>query len=263
MNYIKQLFITNMNAAVYVTTEPRTDGFGAQFQNIIFDILFTYSNTNYRYVFPNINSFEHNYTRDSGFTERLIRYMNLRDYFPNKAFNSVKYYKSTSTYTYVENNLTQLLKSQTMNTIKTHFYADKNTYFDTHYHNVAVHVRRLNSDDSRVDGTETPDSYYIGLMKTIRDTHPVNGKPLMFHIYSQTRGAGYNERFMKLYNPGDDDRIKFYLNGNLLHTFHGMVFADILVCSRSSFSYCAALLTNGVVYYKPFWHKPADFWSVA
>lgn len=253
-----------MNVPVYVTSKPRTDGFGAQFQNIIVDILFTYNNTKYQYVFPDIKSFEHNYTRDSGFTERLIRYMNLRDYFPNKGYNTLNYYKPTSTYRYVENNLTQLLKSQTMNTIKTNFYADKKTYFDTHYHNVAVHVRRLNSDDSRLDGTETPDSYYIGIMKTIRDTHPVNGKPLMFHIYSQTRSAEDNENFMKLYNPGDDDdRIKFYLDTDTLHTFHGMVFADTLVCSRSSFSYCAALLTNGVVYYNPFWHKPADFWRVA
>jgi len=52
------------------------------------------------------------------------------------------------------------------------------------------------------------------------------------------------------------------LNGDVLPTFHGMVFADALICSGSSFSYCAAFLSNGVVYYKRFWHRPADFWLV-
>jgi hypothetical protein len=41
-----------------------------------------------------------------------------------------------------------------------------------------------------------------------------------------------------------------------------MVFGDALVTSASSYSYCAAMLNNGVIYYKRFWHKPADFWLI-
>ena len=62
----------------YYTSRPRNDGFGAQFQNIIFDILYTYANSNSNtYVFPGIDSFEHNYNNEPGYTNRLIRYMNL------------------------------------------------------------------------------------------------------------------------------------------------------------------------------------------
>ena len=258
----------------YCTTAPRTDGFGAQFQNIIADILYVYNNTNnHRYVFPNIASFEHNYTNDPEFTERLVRYMNLRSHFPlpsNVSSREVKHLSlHNTTYPFVEANLGRLLKSQTMKDIKAMFYKGKNTPFDPHYYNVAVHVRRLNNVDTRIAGTETPHSYYVRLMNHIRATHGGAGtgtdtdtdkRPLRFHIYSQTTSTDTESVFKETYCGNDDTEL--HLNGDVLPTFHGMVFADALICSASSFSYCAAFLSNGVVYYKRFWHQPADFWLI-
>jgi len=69
----------------YVSTQPRLDGFGAQFQNIIFDILFTHAMTPaVQYVFPsNVTrmKFEHNYGNDPTFSDRLIRLMNLNTHY--------------------------------------------------------------------------------------------------------------------------------------------------------------------------------------
>jgi len=252
----------------YYTTAPRTDGFGAQFQNIIADILYVYNNTNnHRYVFPNIASFEHNYTKDPEFTERLVRYMNLRSHFPlpsNVSPREVNNISNVITYPFVEANLTRLLKSQTMKDIKAMFYEGKNTPFDPHYYNVAVHVRRLNNVDTRIAGTDTPHSYYVRLMNHIRATHgagtATDKRPLRFHIYSQTTSTDTESVFKETYCGNNDTEL--HLNGDVLPTFHGMVFADALICSGSSFSYCAAFLSNGVVYYKRFWHRPADFWLI-
>jgi hypothetical protein len=249
----------------YYTTAPRTDGFGAQFQNIIVDILYTYNNTNHIYVFPNIARFEHNYTNDSRFTERLVSYMNMRGEFPlpsNVSPRDVKYYSTNTTYPFVEHNLGRLLKSQTMKDVKTTFYAGKNTPFDTTYYNVAVQIRRFNNIDTRMAGADTPHSYYLGLMNHIRATHRAgtDKKPLRFHIYSQTTATDTEAVFQEKYGIANDTEL--HLNGDVLPTFHAMVFADALICSGSSFSYCAALLNNGVVYYKRFWHRPADFWLI-
>lgn len=244
---------------MYYTTHPRIDGFGAQFQNIIIDILYTYSATTNQYVFPNIASFEHNYTNDPGFTSRLARYMNLRGHFslPSGVGGTIHNYSSiVSNYSYVENNLTRLLASPTMNLIKSLFYADKTTPFDTTFYNVAVHVRRHNNADSRIDGTNTPSDYYLNVMKYIRANHGADEKPLRFHIYSQCNDE------MDLRQNFTHTDTEFHLNGDVLPTFHGMVFADALVTSASSYSYCAAFLCNGVIYYKKFWHTPADNWIV-
>jgi hypothetical protein len=40
-----------------------------------------------------------------------------------------------------------------------------------------------------------------------------------------------------------------------------MVLADILVTGASSFSYTAGLLSEGIVYYIPFWHAPLPHWT--
>jgi len=249
----------------YYTTPSRTDGFGAQFQNIIMDILYIYNNTNNTYLFPNITSFEHNYTKEPDFTEKLIRYMNLREHFPipaNISPNVVKQYSQSVTYSFVEENLTRLLKSQTMRDIKAMFYANKTTPFDTKYYNVAVHIRRYNCEDTRVAGTTTPHEYYIGLMNHIRATYTdTTTRPLRFHIYSQTTATDIEAVFREKYSTGNNDT-ELHLNGDVLLAFDGMVFADTLICSGSSFSYCAALLSNGVIFYKRFWHRPAEFWVV-
>jgi len=249
----------------YYTTPPRVDGFGAQFQNILMDILYIHNNTNHTYVFPKIASFEHNYTKEAGFAERLIKYMNLSNHFPlppNVSQNDVKQYSQSVTYSFVEENLSRILKSQTMADIKEMFYAGKTTPYDTKYYNVAVQIRRHNCEDNRVAGTRTLHEYYIGLMNHIRSTYTdENQRPLRFHIYSQTTAEDTETVFREKYITGNDDT-ELHLNGDVLPAFHGMVFADALICSASSFSYCAALLSKGVIYYKRFWHRPADFWVI-
>ena len=250
----------------YYTTGPRTDGFGAQFQNIIADILYVYNNTNHTYVFPNIAGVEHNYTKDPEFTERLVKYMNLRTHFPlpsNVSAREVNNISNIKTYPFVEANLSRLLKSQTMKDIKNMFYEGKTTPFDTQYYNVAVQIRRFNHVDIRMAGADTPHSYYVGLMNHIRATHNSSDdkRPLRFHIYSQTTATDTEAVFKETYCNNHTDT-ELHLNGDVLPAFHGMVFADELICSGSSFSYCAAFLSNGVVYYKRFWHRPADFWLI-
>lgn len=249
----------------YYTTRHRTDGFGAQFQNIIFDILYTYSNTNSNtYVFPGIDSFEHNYNNDLGYTNRLIQYMNLKDHFSGGGgggggdlhLGTIHRY-TTDVYSHVEDNISKLITSEPMKLIKSLFYADKTTPFDTRYHNVAVHVRRPNPHDCRIEGTNDTDSYYLNVIRYIRKNHDSSdGKHLRFHIYSQGGTGAYDE-----YMNNNDDTV-LHLNEDVLLTFHGLVFADTLVTSASSFSYTAALLSNGAIYYKDFWHKPADSWIV-
>ena len=49
----------------------------------------------------------------------------------------------------------------------------------------------------------------------------------------------------------------------MIDTFMGMVNSNILVTSASSFSYIAAFLNEGEIYYKKFWHPPMEKWIVS
>ena len=49
---------------------------------------------------------------------------------------------------------------------------------------------------------------------------------------------------------------------NIFDTFTEMVAADALIMSRSSFSYSAAVLSDGDIYYQKFWHPPMKHWCI-
>ena len=243
------------------TSKPRTDGFGAQFQNIIFDILYAHNNAHnnarHKYVFPKINSFAHNYDNDPTFNQTLIDYMNLKPYFlipKNVKYAMIPYYNTSVTYRFCETNLTTLLNSNTFKHIQNIFFENKTTPFNTAFYNVSVHVRRYNQHDDRVAGVDTPDNYYLNIIRFIRRRYN-QPKPLKFHIYSQGATSDFS-----MYAADDTE---FHINDtDVLNTFSGLVFADSLITSGSSLSYTAAILNKGVIFYKRFWHKPANHWII-
>ena len=236
------------------TTKHRTDGFGAQFQNILFDILYTKIQTNNTYVFPDIKGFEHNYDKDPLFTQKLIDYMNLKHHFPNTHnVTNPTCYDTNITYRFCENNLSYILQSTAFKELQNIFFENKQTPFDTNFFNVAVQIRRYNQADSRVAGSDTPDHYYLNLIQHCRRNYR-GPKPLKFHIYSQGPSSNFS-----MYVSNDTE---FHLNEFVLDTFNGLVFADCLIMSGTSFSYVAAILNKGRIYYKRFWHNPASYWFI-
>ena len=244
------------------TSKLRTDGFGAQFQNIIFDILYAHNNahnnTTNTYVFLESISFAHNYNNDPSFNQTLIDYMNLKPYFripSNINYANIPYYNTDVTYRYCETNLTTLLNSNTFKHIQCIFFENKTTPFNTAFYNVAVHVRRQNQHDDRIDGTNTSDEYYLTIIRFIRRQNN-QPKPLKFHIYSQGSPSDFS-----IYTADAPDT-ELHINDTVLETFSGLAFADCLIASRSSFSYTAAILSKGVIFYKRFWHKPANHWVI-
>lgn len=246
-----------------VSSQPRTDGFGAQYQNIIFDILFTSVMTpNVQYVFPsNLErmQFEHNYENDPAFSNRLIRFMNLDAKFKFNATNPTQVfrYKGTENYAFCEANLTRLLETNAFKLIKQLFFECKTTPYDTAFYNVAVHVRKHSTHDMMVHKrTNEPISYYINVMQFIIEGYK-GTIPVRFHIHSQ---GDANHEFTNF--SATRAEVVMHLDESVEDAFNGLVFADALVTSASSFSYVAAMLTNGVVYYKQFWHKPSIKWVV-
>ena len=76
----------------------------------------------------------------------------------------------------------------------------------------------------------------------------------MFHIQSQ----GKSENFKQYVAPD----VILHLNESVEDSFIPMVLADVLVTSPSSFGYAAALISEGTVYYMPYWHPPLPGWKL-
>ena len=250
------------------TTDKRSDGFGAQFQNIIFDILFTSAMTPHvQYVFPsNIEpmQFEHNYNQDPDFAARMIRFMNLDAVFCVAPPIHVNRYKGTETYAFCEANLTLLLETDIFKLIKRMFFENKVSPYDDNinnnaFYNVAVHVRNHSPQDMLIHKrTNESAQYYIRVMR-----HIISGykgiKPIRFHIHSQ---RNVDPAIAQYANAGSTFQCVMHLDESVEDAFSGLVFADALITSASSFSYVAAMLTEGTVYYKQFWHNPSMKWII-
>ena len=178
---------------------------------------------------------------------------------------------------YVENNLDMFLSSKSMLNIKNVFKQNKDlNIFDKDFINITIHIRRpsihknidipehfcdikeYNPEDknkiNHIYNTRiSEDDYFLKIINSLRVEY--KDKKIKFHICSE----GELSQFQNFIN---DDTI-FYLNKPLDFTYILMILADILVISKSSFSYPAALLSDGIIYYpSTFWHKPSSKWKI-
>jgi hypothetical protein len=235
---------------MYIINADRNDGFGAQYQTIIFSILFC-ELENLKFAYKPFTNMEHNYDCDPFFLDKKEELINIKNNFINydkiptseiiKLDLSTIYYK-------VETNLDRCLASKTFSDIKKFFYENKNLQKSDDSKIVSLHIRRPNQFDIGEYGY-TNDEYFLKVISEIRKKYSDLKK---IKIYSQ----GKLEDFKNFI----DNDIEFHLNEPIERTFTDLVFSDILVLSKSSFSYCAGLLSNGIVYYLPFWHKPKKTW---
>jgi len=114
-------------------------------------------------------------------------------------------------------------------------------------YDIVVNIRR---NDVVPDLAEryTPNSFYEKLIPELRKQYPD------YSICVVTDAS--------LEEVQDVAQDVSFWGGDACAAFHMMVTAKVLVTAKSSFSYSAALLSEGVVYYIPFWHQPLDEWVV-
>ncbi len=238
-----------------VSNPPRPDGFGGQFQTIIYSVIFA-EFSNRKFLYSPFEGMEHNYDNDPEFIEKKEKLINFIGNFEINNKQQAQWAISALDYIrFFEAHLNMCANSSSLKTIKEIFRANKNIedYFNPNEFNIAIHVRRPNPHDNRIEGTNTPDGTYINIINALREVYSTR-QPI-FHIYSQ----GDAENFKSSFHADD---IVLHIDESIEQTFTSLVIADVLVTSASSFSYTAGLISNGVVYYIPFWHPPLPHWNI-
>jgi hypothetical protein len=232
-----------------VTNFRRSDGFGAQYQTIVFSVLYA-DLLGVPFVYTPLDTVEHNYSEDPQYVEKLEEFINIKNFYKHVDTALDTKVLSKVEYQHVEQNLDTCLTSQAFRQIKALFHENKVQVFDKEVLHIAVHIRRSNKFDIG-DYGYTEDAYYHRIISHIRNSYE---EAKTFHIYSQ----GSLDQFESFKS---EDTV-FHLDEPIESTFYSMVTADILVMSKGSFSYTAALLSDGIVYYLPFWHKPSSKWQI-
>lgn len=252
---LSQLSAPLLSAQEVVTNPYRTDGFGAQFQTILYSMIYAELN-NCTFLYSPFIALEHNYDGDPAFLRKMEELANLIDHYPiNEDLDFQKQQPQSEFIRFFESHLVESLNTQSLKEAKRLFRLNKDPkkYFDDKRLNVAVHVRRPNSHDNRIEGADTPDAVYLNTIEMLRSE--LHAESPLFHIYSQGNESDFRDKYR-----GDD--MVFHINASTEDTFAAMVLADVLITSGSSYSYTAALLSEGTVYYLPFWHPPMPHWKI-
>lgn len=231
-----------------ITNVSGIDGFGSQFQDIVAAVIFAELNQK-EFVYTPFKTMEHNYDNDPYF---LVKKEWLINFIGNFELNRGDVQPITKSYRdFFDAHVAAYSASESLKEIKRIFRANKpKHWFDQDHFHIAVHVRRPNSHDCRPEGTTMPAAYYVHAITELR--FRFQDKNPLFHLYSQ----GDIRDFREFVAPD----LIFHLNESIESTFISLVLADALVIGTSSMSYVAGQLSQGSVFYTPFWHPPLPHW---
>lgn len=126
------------------------------------------------------------------------------------------------------------------------------TLFDSRVINVAVHVRRgdvsLHDRDMRARFTST--AKLAAVISSIRESNPT----VAMHTHVFTESPTYD--LLDL----ESQTCTLHTSPDVFEVLRHLVGADVFIMAKSSLSFVAALIAQGVVIYEPFWHSPLPTW---
>lgn len=125
--------------------------------------------------------------------------------------------------------------------------------YDHNNYNIAIHARRgdivigQTNNDPNLTMRWSSNSYFVNVLKKALDGIVKTDKPIHIYLFSQGKESDFPE-FAQFEN------VHYCLDMNPQQTFLGFINADLLITSKSSFSYKPALISDNLKI------CPANFW---
>jgi len=253
----------------YVTCTGKVDGAGAQAQALVSVMLFARA-VGAQYVHTPFAVIDHNPDPASDWAAQWERFFNFgQSEVPAATVHrlGIPSVKVTSPFQVTRPDVLYLIPHcyetwglssahlpRLLGELRTRFLNDKaDAAVPSQTLRIAMHVRR---GDVAPDGpnarrftcTDIVNRTYEHLIAVLDRL----GRPYHVTLYSQ----GDPAQFQDLQDRG----VAVANDLDPFHTFEQLVLADVLITAKSSFSYLAALLSQGNVLYEPFWHSPLPTW---
>jgi hypothetical protein len=138
----------------------------------------------------------------------------------------------------------------------------------TRTESVVIHIRR--GDVSLCDPVTAdrylPNQHYVSLIESLlRNRMGDGGVPLSIEVYSEEHSEpeGWEGLLQQISPIVDHHRLSLYVNASASLAWSRMIQADVLVLSKSSFSFVPAIFTAAKeVLYTPFWLDPLPNWTI-
>lgn len=131
---------------------------------------------------------------------------------------------------------------------------------------IVVHMRRGDVWPNSHPGRYLYNSYYMDILEFIVSRISDNYKiTICTDGYSNASSATLagkhaHETFDVFIDRFSENNVELKINDSNESDWRRMIEADILIMSKSSFSYPPAIFNKGIVIYHPFWHGKLDGW---
>lgn len=254
----------------YITCAGKTDGIGAQVQAVFSTMLFAqefgmvYAHTPFGKIWSDHSSEEWDdffglgegeiSVNDIGVESLNVVYVNHPLFI---GFNDNTLYVVEHCHSFVDSGSNSELYSTMLDRFVDKYQSSSKGEYKSFYEdgklNVAIHARRGDVSKEGVHSERyTDNSYYKMLLEDVQRVLDNLGIESSIHLYSQGEVKDFDE--LKGVN------VNYHLDECVFTTFHNLVSSDVIITSKSTYSYTAALLSKAIVVYEPFWHKPLSEW---
>jgi hypothetical protein len=265
---------------LYLTYLKQTDGMGSQYQRII-GIICLAMKYDCQYIHSHIDKMEHLPDPCSEYLNNIEEFFQIQNHFPTMN-ESVSFDSIIN----LDTNVTEaiLLEYKNMAVSKNillaidHAYSmfDKNTQLYEigmpflngikknielpEYHipgvKIAIHIRRGDVSTRMNVDRYVPLDYYQQIINKLSTSH----ENAQFFIFTEISPENASE-FIDFQNANKNISMKIIPDIDILTTLEYLIKADVLVMSKSSFSYVAGLYNKNTVFYMDFWHAKLDRWK--
>lgn len=117
---------------------------------------------------------------------------------------------------------------------------------------IGLHIRRGDVNSMNHPDRYTTDEFLIKKLSVIVSVLKKNNIDFQISIFSEGKRNDFG--VFNKFNP------VLCINEDALDTMHLMINQDILIMAKSSFSYIAAIISEGIIFYEPFWHSSLKDW---
>jgi len=246
--------------SVQLTIHGKSDGFGSQFHACLSLIAYCHYK-GYEYVHSPFYRMTHNDENKKEFHDYMNGFVNLEHKFKKSSSltnNEVSRLHNVKEGYFVHGSLHPefFYTPEVLKKIRECYYScakpKLGDIYNAKNYNVAIHIRRGDVSQQKYPSRFTSNQDYINYISNLR--LPGN---VMLHIFSEGKEEDFND-FKKRFPT-----VRLHLSENIQVTFHSLVKADLLIMSKSSFCYSAALLNENNVdgcFLKSWWHKPLKEW---
>jgi hypothetical protein len=270
-----------VSSRVYITCGGKTDGAGAQALAMLSVQLFAQA-CGFQYIHTPFTLIEHNHFNDPNWENEWESFFNLG--LGEISFHQIDWtqfevvrlsdiagipcsphQKTIYTIHHAHDyaNLFPNAYQKITNAISARYVANSKQRYSIYKYdklNIALHIRRGDIGKSgNASNRYTSNTSVIQMVQNLIENLRINGvteNTIVFHVFSQGDANDFSDILEEFRNL----EMYFHLDSSPFESFNGLVESDILVMSKSTFSYLAALLCGGVKIYDNFYHPPLKNW---